>query len=143
MTDFSDYLEDELLDHVLKGLTFAAPATVALALFTSATGDDGTGTEVADAAAYARLEVEGATGRTFSAASGGTTDNDQDWDFTSASGGAWGTVTHMAITDSTDHSGSTPGGGNFLFHGDLSASKAVGDGDTFRFPAGDLDVTLQ
>ena len=136
MTDFSDYLENELLDHILKGLTFTAPATVALALFTTATSDAGGGTEVTNANAYARLEVEGATGRTFSAASGGTTDNDQDWDFATATG-SWGTVSHMAIVDSTTH-----GGGNFLFHGALTASKAVDNGDTARFSAGDLDVTL-
>ena len=137
MTDFSDHLENELLDHILKGLTYAAPATVALALFTTATNDAGGGTEVANSNGYARLEVEGATGRTFSAAAAGTTDNDQDWDFAAASGGNWGTVSHMAIVDSTTH-----GGGNFLFHGALTASKAINDGDIARFPAGDLDVTL-
>ncbi|MEM9681637.1 MAG: hypothetical protein AAF942_00090 [Pseudomonadota bacterium] len=137
MTAMSDYLENELLDHVLKGLAFTAPATVALALFTAATNDAGGGTEVTNANAYARLEVEGATGRTFSAAAAGTTDNDQAWEFAAAAGGSWGTVTHLAIVDSAVH-----GGGNFLFHGALTASRAIGDGDTFRFPAGDLDVTL-
>lgn len=137
MTDFSDYLEDELLDHILKGLAFTAPVTVGLALFTAATDDDGSGTEVADASAYARLEVEGATGRTFSVAASGTTDNDQDWDFAAASGGDWGTVGWLAIVDSI-----TWGAGDFLFHGAVTSAKAVDDGDIARFSAGNLDVTL-
>lgn len=137
MSDMSDYLEDELLDHALGTGAFSMPSTIALALFTDATSDAGGGTEVANSNAYARLEVQGSTGLTFAASSGGTTDNDQDWDFTTASG-SWGTVTNTAIVDNTTH-----GAGNFLFHGALSASKAVGDGDTFRFAAGDLDVTLQ
>ena len=137
MADLSDFLENELLDHVLKGLTYAVPATVALALFTTATTDAGGGTEVANSNGYARLEVEGGTGRTFSVASGGTMDNDQEWAFAAASGGNWGTITHVAIVDSTTH-----GAGNFLFHGALTASKVIDDGDTFKFAAGDLDVTL-
>jgi hypothetical protein len=46
-------------------------------------------------------------------------------------------VTHVGIWDS-----GTWGGGNLLFHGILSASKVVGDGDTFEFAIGNLDVTL-
>ena len=90
MTAFSTFLANELIDHVLKGTAYTVPATVALALFTTATGDGGTGTEVADSNGYARLEVEGATGRTFSAGASSTTDNDQDWDFAAASGGIFG-----------------------------------------------------
>jgi hypothetical protein len=137
MADLSDYLENELLDHILKGLAFTVPATVALALFTTATTDAGGGTEVADANGYARLEIEGATGRTFSVAAGGTMDNDQEWPFAPASGGSWGTITHVAIVDSL-----TWGAGNFLFHGALAVSKVIDDGDTFKFAVGDLDVTL-
>ncbi|MDH3595717.1 MAG: hypothetical protein OEM93_12805 [Rhodospirillales bacterium] len=137
MTDFSDYLENELLDHVLKGLAFTAPVTVGLSLWTAATSDAGGGTEVTNANAYARLEVEGATGRTFSVAAAGTTDNDQDWDFAAASGGNWGTVGWLAIVDSITH-----GAGNFLFHGAVTTAKAVNDGDIARFGTGNLDVTL-
>jgi hypothetical protein len=32
--------------------------------------------------------------------------------------------------------------GNLLAYGALSASKAIGAGDVFRIPAGDLDITL-
>ncbi|MGI9297822.1 MAG: phage tail fiber protein [Gammaproteobacteria bacterium] len=136
MTDFSDFLENELLDHVLKGLAYTAPVTVGLALYTAATTDAGGGTEVTNANAYARLEVEGATGRTFSAAAAGTTDNDQDWDFAEATG-SWGTVGWLAIVDSITH-----GAGNFLFHGAVTTAKAIASGDTARFGTGNLDVTL-
>lgn len=137
MTDFSDYLENELLDHVLKGLSFTAPVTVALGLYTAATDDTGGGTEVPNTNGYARLEVEGATGRTFSVAAAGTTDNDQEWAFAAASGGNWGTVGWLTIEDSI-----TWGAGNFLFHGNVDTAKAVNDGDTAKFAVGDLNVTL-
>ena len=135
--DMADFLENELLDHVLKGLAYTAPVTVGLALYTDVTTDAGGGTEVPNANGYARLEVEGATGRTFSVAAAGTTDNDQEWSFAAASGGNWGTVLNVAIVDNI-----TWGAGNFLFHGALSVSKQIDDGDTFKFAVGDLDVTL-
>jgi len=42
----SNYLEDELLDHVLGGADWARPATVYIALYTVTPGDAGGGTEV-------------------------------------------------------------------------------------------------
>lgn len=131
MSALSDYLENELLDHVLRNSSYTSPSAVYAALFTTATADAGTGTEVSNSNAYAR------TALTFgSAASGGSISNTADTDFTTATG-SWGTVTHMAIVDSA-----TYGGGNFLFHGALDASKAVGDGDTFTLPSGNVTCTL-
>jgi hypothetical protein len=46
----------------------------------------------------------------------------------------WGTVVAFAILDAVS-------GGNFLYWGDLTASKVVNNGDTFKFPSGDIDLT--
>jgi len=56
----SDYLEQRVLDFVLRAAaehSFTSPANVYVALFTTATSDDGTGTEVPDSNAYARTAV--------------------------------------------------------------------------------------
>lgn len=133
MSAFSDYLENELLDHILRNETWAPPASVWIALFTADNGlEAGTITGEVTGGAYARMEVGGASGRTFSAAVAGTTDNDQDIQFITASAD-WGTVTHMAIMDASS-------AGNVLYHGALTLAKTVNNGDTFKYNAGDLDV---
>jgi hypothetical protein len=134
----SNYLENEVLDHVLgKGTRdFTSPTTLAVALFTSldsteSTTDEPTFTEVANANSYARTAV------TFSAASNGSASNSGDVTFAAASGGNFGTVTHIGVYDSA-----TYGAGNLLFYGALSVSKTVQDGDTFEIQAGNLTITL-
>lgn len=135
MAAFSNYLENELLDHILRAATYTAPTSVWIALHTADNGlEAGTLTGEVSGGAYARMEVGGASGRTFSIAANGTTDNDQDITFVTATAD-WGTVTHMSIMDAST-------AGNVLFHGSLTVSKTVNNGDTFKFNAGDLDVTL-
>lgn len=132
--NLSDYIEDKLLDHLMDVGAYSA-VTLYVALCTAAPNDASTGatiTEVADANAYART----ATGA-WNVASGGATENSDAITFPAASGGNWGTVTHIAIVDSASH-----GAGNVIWHGVLTASKVVNDGDTFKINAGDLDLTL-
>ena len=45
MSAFSDYVENKLIDWMLRGQAFTPPATVYVALFTSAPADAGGGTE--------------------------------------------------------------------------------------------------
>lgn len=142
MANMSDYLENEIIDHIFRAGTFTAPTVIAVALFTAAPSDSGGGTEVTGGS-YARVDV-GATDTDWNATQGGTsgdstgtsglTDNASDVTFTTASA-SWGLVTHIGIFDNTS-------GGNLLFHGALTASKTIDDGDTFKFTAGDLDITL-
>ena len=135
MSAFSTFLENELLDHILRNAAYTAPSSVWIALFTADNGlEGGTISGEVSGGAYARMEVGGASGRTFSIAVNGTTDNDQDITWVTATAD-WGTVTHMAIMDAST-------AGNVLFHGSLTLSKTVNNGDTFKFNAGDLDVTL-
>lgn len=136
MTAFSDYLENELLDHCLRGAgdAWTAPTSIWISLHTGATTDAGGGTECSGNG-YAREEVSGATGQDFAVAAAGTTDNEQAWVYPTASGGAWGLVINTGIWDAVTV-------GNLLFHGALTASKQVDDGDTFQFNTGDYDVTL-
>ena len=135
-TDMTDYLETEVLEHIFKNTAiFASPTAVFIALYTADPGETGAGTEVANANGYARESV-GTTGTEWTLTANAVT-NLSDIDFGAASGGNWGTITHTAITDSA-----TWGGGNHLLNGALTASKVVNDGDSFKFAAGDIDVTF-
>ncbi len=127
MAEFTDYLEDKIIDHMLRNQAYTPPTTIYLALFTAAPGDAGGGTEVSGGS-YARQAV------TLSAASGGASANSADITFPAATAD-WGTVTHVALMDALTV-------GNMLMHSPLDASKTVNNGDTFKINAGDLDVTV-
>ena len=127
MAEMSNFLENELIDHILRNLAYTGPTTVYAALYTTDPTDADTGTEVTGGS-YARQSVA------FGAPTDGATDNSADVTFPPATAN-WGTVTHIALHDSLT-------GGNMLFHTPLTVNKVVNDGDTFKFNAGDLDVSL-
>ena len=129
MAALSDHAEKLLLDWLMTNGTATRPTDWYVALYTAAPSDSGGGTEVSGGG-YARQSA------TFDAASspGGTTSNTNEITFT-ASGAAFGTVTHIGIFDAST-------GGNLLWHGFLSASKTIADGDALVFAAGNIDLTL-
>ena len=127
----SDYLENELLDHVLGGGDYSRPATVYVALYTAAPTDAGGGTEVSGGS-YARVAVTN-NATNWPAASGGAKSNGTEITFPTATAD-WGEVVAFAILDAA-------AAGNFLYWGDLTTPKTINDGDTAKFAVGDLDVT--
>ena len=129
MAALSDHAEKLLLDFLMTTGTATRPTNWYVALYTAAPSDAGGGTEVSGAG-YARQSVA------FDAAAtpGGTTSNSADVSFTAA-GGDYGTVTHLGIFDASS-------AGNLLWHGALTASKAVEDADTITFTAGNIDLTM-
>lgn len=130
MTGFSDYWEDEVLDHLFdKGLY--VPPTIYVALSTTDPGDDGADAVEPAGGSYARVETSNAD---WTAASGGCVANTDAVEFAEATG-AWGTITHFALYDAAT-------GGHLLVCGPLVEPKIVAGGDVVRFPAGDLVVTL-
>ncbi len=130
MGSFSNYWENEILDH-LFGKGSYAPPTIYLGLSTADPGDDGAGLSEPTGNGYTRLATSAAD---WNSASGGSLDNASAVAFAEATGD-WGTVTHFALFDAAT-------GGNMLAHGALSLSKTVSNGDTVRFVTGDLDVSL-
>ena len=129
---FSDYLEDELLDHVLGGADYTRPATVYVGLFTAAPTDAGGGTEVSGNN-YARVSVTN-NPTNWPASSGGAKSNGTAVTFATPSG-SWGTVVAMGIFDASS-------AGNLLMWADLDVDKPVTSGDIVTFGVGDLDVSL-
>jgi len=129
MAALSDHAEALLLDWLMTNGSATRPTAWYVALYTAAPSDSGGGTEVSGSG-YAREAV------TFAAATspGGTTSNSGAVSFT-ASGGNWGTITHIGIHDALS-------GGNLLWHGAMTASKTVADGDTLEFSIGNIDLTI-
>jgi hypothetical protein len=125
MAAISNYLENALLDHVLRNTALTSPTTVYLALYTSSPTDADSGTEVSGGS-YSRQSAS------FSAAASGTISNSADISYTSMPAA---TVTHVGVRDAAS-------AGNLLFHGALSSSKSVDAGDTFKIATGDLDISL-
>lgn len=132
MSAASNYLENEVLDHVLgKGLRdFTSPANLYISLYTTNPDEDDSGTEVSGTN-YTRTAV------TFNAASGGSATNNGDVTWSAAGAGGWGTITHIGI-----HDASSAGTGNLLFYGALTASKSVDEGDIFQISDTQLTISL-
>ena len=119
MSDASDYFENLIVDSHLAGATKPW-----LALFTDATLDSGSGTEVTGGA-YARQEV------TLRSGSAGVTTN-------SGSVSVWVptcTVTNAALMTLSN-------AGSMLVHGGLAATVACTSGDTVTFADGAISVTV-
>ena len=127
MAEFSNFLENALINAVLRNTTYTSPATVYVSLYTSDPTDADTGTEVSGGS-YARTAV------TMGAPSNGVSTNSADVTFPTATA-SWGTVTHIGIHDAST-------AGNLLFHTPLDTSKTIDSGDIFKITSGNLSVTL-
>ena len=127
MAEFSNFLEDALINAVLRNTTYTSPATVYVSLYTTDPTDADTGTEVSGGS-YARTAV------TMGAPSNGVSTNSADVTFPTATA-SWGTVTHIGIHDASTS-------GNLLFHTILDNSKTIDTGDIFRITTRNLSVTL-
>lgn len=144
MSEMSDWLEDEVVKHIFRTGSFTKPTVLAFALLTLAADDDdtgqfttGTGTEVTNAGAYARVDRPPLDANWTATAGGdGQTDNAAAITYTTATGN-WGTVAAIGITDSVTHDA-----GNLLFHSAVDTSKAVNTDDTAEFAIGAVTVTF-
>lgn len=130
MGAMSDYLENHLLDFVLRAQTYTAPTTTYVALFTATPSDSGGGTEVSGGG-YARVAVtsgltewagtQSAASTTASTGTSGTTSNNNVLTFPSPTAN-WGLITSFGLFDASTS-------GNLLIYGTLSISKNVNNGD--------------
>jgi hypothetical protein len=125
----ADYFELEVLKWATGQVNDLGTAcTPYVALYTVAPTDSTSGTEVTGGS-YARVDSSG----DWAAPSAGSVSSNAEIAFTQASAD-WGTVVAFSIMDAVS-------GGNMLYWGDLTASKTVSNGDTFKFPSGDITLT--
>jgi hypothetical protein len=129
MSAASDFLENALLNHVLRNTAYTQPSALYVGLFTATTGlEENNPTAEVAGGAYTRKTIA------FGAASGGSASNSATVTFDAATAN-WGTVTHVAILDAATS-------GNVLFHGAVTSAKTIETGDTFQISAGNLTITL-
>lgn len=127
MSEMSNYLENALINAVLRNTSYTSPTTTYVSLHTADPTDDGSGTEVSGGS-YAR------TAGTYGSPSNGVTTNSAAIEFPQCTS-TWGTVSHIGIWDASTS-------GNLLFHTALDSSKTIETGDIFKIASGSLSVTL-
>lgn len=122
----TNYLQELLIDAVVRNSAYSTPVTVYVALFTTAptdayTSGSPTGTEVAGNA-YARQVI------TFGVPAGAprTVSNNAVINFPAAAPAGWGLITSFGIFDQL-------AGGNLLYWAILTANKTVNAADVFQF----------
>jgi len=127
MSAKTNFLENSLINHVLRNVAYTSPTNIFVALFNVAPTDAGGGTEVSTVGtAYIRQGV------TFDPPSDGTTQNDSDVLFPAAVA-SWGEIVAFALFDAAS-------GGNMLYYGNLTTPKTVSIADTFEWLTGNLTV---
>jgi hypothetical protein len=127
MAELSNFLENKLLDHVLRNVSYTSPTTVFVGLFTADPTDAGTGTEVSGGS-YARQILSVTT------ATGGIVTSSADVTFPQCTA-SWGTVSHIGLLDALSS-------GNLLMHTPLTTSRAIETGDILKISTGNLTASL-
>jgi hypothetical protein len=126
--DKSDFLENTILNHVLRNTPYTPSTTIEVYLFTTLPAEAGTGGVEVSGGSYARQTV------TFGAPSGGTVANTGSVTFPQASA-SWGTVVGLGLYANSG------AGSQLLYFGALTTPKIVDIGDQLSFAASALTVS--
>lgn len=124
---FSNTYETNVLTWTFTSDAVTRPTAWYLGLFTANPNEDGSGATEISGNNYSRKAV------TFTV-SGNLATNSGAVEFDAATG-SWGTISHVAVFDASS-------GGNQIAYAALTTSKAITTDDVLRFPAGDVDITL-
>ena len=140
MAAFSDYLEEGILNHTLRGQTLSTPSTIYIALFTSDPTDGNTGNELTDSGYVRQDAAKGETitnGWTAPATSGDgmAVSNAKVIQFPPIADGTV-TVSHYALFDAQT-------GGNMLYHGSFTVAKTLEVNDVLSIDIGGLQVIVR
>lgn len=96
-------------------------------------GDAATATaEISASYSYARVEITCGDD-----AAAGSIANTVALEFPVASGGTWGTLSHLAIATT-----SVAGDGKFKASGALTTAKKIDDGDQLKFATGNITISI-
>lgn len=126
MGSISDYLENELLDHICNA-AYTSPTNVFLGLSTADPTDTGGGLAEPSGGAYSRVTL------TFATAASRVISQKSKITFPQATA-AWGNLTHYGIFDQVS-------GGNMLAHGSLTVAKNVVSGNTPSVATNEVQVS--
>jgi hypothetical protein len=128
-------LLNSLLSNTSDFGALASAPSIHVGLSTSTPAEDGTNVTEPVGNNYARVAVPGpANWDAATDADPSVADNTNVITFPTPSG-SWGTVTHFVIFDALTL-------GNVIASGALTTSRAINNGDSVNFQAGELDITL-
>lgn len=128
-----DTEEQDMLNGVFLDPAYSPPATRYIALSTTTPTETGSNFTEPSGSAYARVATTAADWGAATGSAPCTKSNTAVLTFPQATG-SWGTVTHFGIFDAVST-------GTVKWWGALTASKAIGNGDTASFAA--AQITLQ
>jgi hypothetical protein len=135
--EISNVLANYLLDRAFRNQAYAAPDTY-VGLCTATIADDDTGSTVTEpgVGSYARKQVNPSTGGApkWVLAAAGLVDNADLIEMVTATA-SWGSCVSIGIFSALT-------AGDLLFYDNDMADQTVGDGDTAKWPIGDLDITM-
>lgn len=121
MGAFSNYMEEKIVEHFLRGNAITPPTNVYVALFESDPGEASGGTETA----YTGYARQAATWTAHDA--NGQTKNVAALNFpANGNASASVTITHLCLFDAASN-------GNRLLHATLAAPKTLSPGDVISF----------
>lgn len=126
---FSNFWENENLDHLFGKGVYTPPTNIFVGLSTANPQDDGSGL-AEPAAGYARVQTSPSD---WTVAANGSLTNANTITFPTSTG-SWGTINYVALFDAAS-------GGNMLAWGALTTPKVVESGKTPKFNAGALTCT--
>lgn len=138
MSAASNYTEANVINALLRGVTFPLPTKTYVSLHTGNPGETGSN-EVTTGAfpAYVRKEAEvgGAIGSGWDAPTDGVSKNAKQLTYPGFDGASPVTVSHWAVYDAAT-------GGNLLFYAPLTTARTLQSGDVFVFDINALTVTM-
>jgi hypothetical protein len=126
-TDLCDYAANAALDHLVSLASMTSPTGLFVAHHTNDPGDNGTANVSAMTTANNRVSAG-----TFSASSGGTTDNDAA---IQATGTATETISHVSLHDAST-------AGNAFWNMALDTPQGLASGETIELAAAALSFSL-
>ena len=127
----ANFLENEILDHVVNGASWTSPGTVYSALFTVIPSDSTGGTEVTVTdSAYTRVATSFSTA---GATATGQVANTAAVNFATVAGGDSITIVGWGLLDAAT-------AGNLLYWATVT-STTLQVGDQATFPAGNITIT--
>lgn len=135
----SQQVSKQLLDHLFMKTAFTQLTNIYVSAHTGDPGDDGQTANEVSGNGYAAVSTAGADWEASSAGSPSTIQNLNAVQFPAADGGSWGLITHFGLWKHATNRTAA----DFVGGGALSASKQIDDTDILRFPAGNLDATLE
>lgn len=131
----SNYLEQKIIEAVLKNTTYAAGANTYLALFTAtADGETGSVTEVSGGS-YARQAIVSSSGWSAGGQVSGAYEVSNAGTITFPTATAdWGAISGFALYDASTS-------GNELYYGVVDVTKTILNGDTYSLAVGALKIS--